>query len=36
MSLAIISADTIQKKLSAISRTLGVILRYRVFEINNA
>lgn len=35
MSLAIISADTIQKKLSAISRTLGVILRYRVFEINN-
>ena len=35
MSLAIISADSIQKKLSAISRSIGVILRYRVFEINN-
>ena len=36
MSLAIISADNIQKKLSAISRSLGVVLKYRVFEINNA
>mgnify|MGYP003143971538 CR=1 FL=1 len=35
MSLAIISAESIQKKLSAISRSLGVVLRYRVMEINN-
>ena len=35
MSLAIISADTIQKKLTAISRSVGVLLRYRVMEINN-
>jgi len=36
MSLAIISADSIQKKLTEISRSLGVVLKYRVFEINNA
>ena len=35
MSLAIISAESIQKQLSAISRSLGVVLRYRVMEINN-
>ena len=35
MSLAIISAESIQKKLSSISRSLGIILRYRVMEINN-
>ena len=35
MSLAIISADSIQKKLTEISRSLGVLLRYRVMEINN-
>ena len=35
ISLAIISADSIQKKLSDISRTMGVILRYRLFEMNN-
>jgi len=32
MSLAIISADTIQDKLSEISRSVGVVLRYRVVE----
>ena len=35
MSLAIISADSIQKKLSEISKSVGVLLRYRVMEINN-
>ena len=35
MSLAIISADTIQKKLTEISKSVGVLLRYRVMEINN-
>ena len=35
MSLAIISADSIQNKLSAISITMGVLLRYRLMERNN-
>ena len=35
MSLAIISADSIQKKLTEISKSVGVLLRYRVMEINN-
>ena len=35
MSLAIINADSIQKKLTEISRSIGVLLRYRVLEINN-
>ena len=35
MSLAIISAESIQKKLTEISKSVGVLLRYRVMEINN-
>ena len=35
MSLAMVSSDSIQKKLSTISIRLGVVLRYRIFEMDN-
>ena len=35
MSLPMVSSDSIQKKLSTISIRLGVVLRYRLFEMDN-